>query len=1310
MCRNQNVCFGGRHTECACYFTSEDPSALNWELLCISRRTRTILFVLAGTLPTSFGICAEPLPARVAIHPSVPLTGSGDASPLIVCPQTGESGLRLGEQIAQALHERFHVQACVVRAGQMDEQQYHQRTVILLGHIVSNPEILWLYSFSYSFADAAYPGGDGYVIRQVYDPVGAGRNALVIGASSPKGLAGGVDRFVREIETLQEPRWTTRLIVESELDVVTRPPAVLDAEAAANLYQESLENMREGELWQEVHRIINSAHLWYLSGATAYLDQYRALTRAHREFAASGQDQIYGGLEFWMAAYIQAWDIVEDAKSWSGPERRQMVELLMELTAILARRYGVDPAGSPTVPRPRWNHETNPAMAYFYLAEYLRKYYDDAEPALRWRAAAERILGDQTRFVRGTDESASYLPYAPSHALRFAFATRNHEMVSSGRARRLGDLLLLMTDSTGRFLGSGNHPRKNIAYYYLLPLATVLQDGRYVGLDTKSRLAVLRPGELRNDWGVQKRFGEYRPPLKPTLPHNEAHVQVVPIEAGLFELTNSEAFYPTAPVVASAVTRSRAFDKLVFRNGYTESSDYLLLDGYGRGKHLRYDTNAIARFTGAGRVFLVDTDDDQRIAEKYHNTLTVIRNGRGQLHVPPYAELETVADLADTGFSRTSVTDYAGLNWTRNIVWLKGRFFAVLDEMEAVQGGDYNLRCHWNGLGALDMNGATLRFEQDGQCCAITNDSPLRVLAEMDVSRTELAWERYPHAQPAIQRVRQTRSQSMKPGDRAAFHNVIYTYPSTKARRITWSSAAAGSGVLSEAGQYCLLFVDPQSVPAPFRTDAVMGMMDDDRIALVRATTLTVNGIDVLRCTGPVDVELNVSQGTATVSQGSRGRLTLTGAGQPHQLLNEKRTLRWAPPQEVREQLAKTIAAVGGVSPPSPAPSRSREVASLKAASSAFKAVETRIDADIRSALALPAATHGNGAIVLATSDSCRGLRIDSQGKPHALWRIESNAAVSALTNAQLRSGTQAVVYGTETGMVVAVGLNGQVLWRHQLTTPSSIERRISCLASGDVDGDGGDEVIVGTHSWNVHCLAGDGHPLWMQPAYAHRVASLAVGDVNGDGASDVLAGTSYYALNAFSGKGDIYFGCRAEPVWRRTIIADLDANGRPEVVAANGSHVIVYDVEQAKIQARRHTKGMNFPRATTERFRFDTGDDVCVLEVADFDSEGKVELVAGSDSGFMYCFDSRGKLLRLQNVGEAVRSLAIGRSRTGEPRIAGGLRDGQVFLLDKALQPLGRGKLGEPPIWLALSDDGNVRCVTKRSVALVLSGESNAE
>jgi len=1244
--------------------------------------------------------CGGELPARSPIPRTASLDGQGEGAPLIGYPDLSGVGAQLADRIARKLDVRFGVQAVVRPADEIRKADYHQRTVILLGHIVNNPEILWFYSFRYAFVDAAYPGGDGYVIRQVHDPVGAGRNTIVIGAGSEAGLVKGVDRFASELHRLERPEWTTRLIVESTLDVVSRPPDDLDPAGIEAAKRESLASMRSGRLSQEAYKAIHAAHAYYLSGSEAYLRRYDALVRAHRDFTASGDDQFYGGLEFWLPAYIQAWDIAEEAAIWTDGDRTRMASFVMDLMALLSTRYGRYADIAEAKPRPRWNHETFPAMAYFYMAEYLRKYYGNAWPAEQWRSLSRRILGDQTRFIRGTDESCLYLPYSPSHALRFAIATRSHDMIASGRARQFGEQLLMMTDNTGRFVGTGATERKNIAYYYLLPLGTILGDGRFLGIDQKTRLAVERPTEPRDDWGVMSRFGEYRPPLAPSMPDCDTHVWSLPVDEGLFELTNTVPFYEFVPIVRSAVPRERVFDKLVFRSGYEQGRQYLLLDGFGRGKHLRYDTNAIVRFTSGDRIFLVETDNDQRIDEKYHNMLTCIRDGRGGLHVPPFAELEAAVDLAETGFSRSHVSDYADVNWTRNILWIKESLFAVIDEVEALGDGDFSLRCHWHGLGDVSISDKRVLLQQSGQTCAIMHSGSLSVRAEADTTEGRSLWGDYPHAAPVIQRICQTRTLAMKRGDRSAFHNVICAFPSTRPRVLSCASGAPGHLLLAERGSVALFFVDADVVPNPFVTDARMGLINQDRIALVRATTIKTAGLELLRSTRPVDVEFDVVEGTATFSHGSVGEVRLIGSGTPLRLGGRKQSVQWTPPVGLSDRLRESLVA-SQHSLQVAQPTETSPISRLPR----MEVVQTGIERNIHAFLAPPGDGTEGDTVVLGTDSACEAIRFDSKGKGRVLWRASSDAAVTALAWASLlQTDTPAVVFGSEDGTIVAADVRGKVLWQHQLKAPKRLQRQITSLTAGDVDGDGRGEIVAGSASWNVYCLDGNGRELWTQPAYAHRVTCLATGDITGNGGAEVLVGTSYYTLSAFDAEGRVLLGHRANPLFGKVIVAELDDDGRKEIIAANGSDVLALDIAREKIEPRAYTKGMSMPRLTSERFRFRTGDDVGDLSVCDLDGDGKPEIVAVSDTGFIYCFDGSGRLRATFNAGDAACALTTGPSLNGESMVAAGSRDGHVLVLDKALKPLGRAKLRHPAQWLTIGGDRmSVICVTRRSVEKIV-------
>ena len=83
------------------------------------------------------------------------------------------------------------------------------------------------------------------------------------------------------------------------------------------------------------------------------------------------------------------------------------------------------------------------------------------------------------------------------------------------------------------------------------------------------------------------------------------------------------------------VAFEKTFDILTMRSGWEKTAQYLILDGTGGGSHSYEDANAILTLTQDDRFLLLSADQLYFTAPKYHNMVTVTRNGLGE-ELPSY--------------------------------------------------------------------------------------------------------------------------------------------------------------------------------------------------------------------------------------------------------------------------------------------------------------------------------------------------------------------------------------------------------------------------------------------------------------------------------------------------------------------------------------------------------------------------------------------------------------------------------------------------------------------------------------------------
>ncbi|MFP8880339.1 MAG: VCBS repeat-containing protein, partial [Myxococcota bacterium] len=230
--------------------------------------------------------------------------------------------------------------------------------------------------------------------------------------------------------------------------------------------------------------------------------------------------------------------------------------------------------------------------------------------------------------------------------------------------------------------------------------------------------------------------------------------------------------------------------------------------------------------------------------------------------------------------------------------------------------------------------------------------------------------------------------------------------------------------------------------------------------------------------------------------------------------------------------------------------------------------------------------------------------------------------------------------------------------------------------AVGDIDGDGDVEIVLiesdalaGVGAIRAFEHDGQSKPGWPRPisypAAIGRTATPVLADIDGDSVLDVIVLDSDpltvddCRLDVFRGDGSLILSrslageCLTIPT-----IADLDGDGRPEIIVLGGD---------GRIFAVDHN-GHPAP-IWPQNFRVDDQFDYTAPSIGDLDGDGGLDIVVSSFNGQVYAFASNGLALegwpaQVAGGDPSIPALAD-LDRDGRLEIVIGDRDGAIHVFD---------------------------------------------
>ncbi len=1191
-------------------------------------------------------------------YPDTTLVRGGAAECVIVYP--AEEGYEaLAREVATAIKAASGATVPMKVSSEYGEAD-RATNLICLGRMTNNELARDLYIWHYILCDDWFPGPGGFVVRTCSDPWGTGKNVVMLGGIDVDGVGAAIEHF----KTMVKPG--ANIVIPRIIK--THFAGMENAEAYRKLivpkYRSEFIDLKALPYGAE-YKMVDAAMYYMATGLEEFAQSYADMLRRWMdEYYKWIPERQITTPKYIIPEMMIDFDQMEECPLIPDDVKLEMTNLIYDYASRMAvhgRIRGLTPG------QLNGTGHHNVSESVIYGNRYFRTYYPDVDFERLEQGVASVKIGQETMANSNgfLDNNGGYTRFYPMTSMRLAPAMDDYRYFESGAARRWLDYCKIISGSWGgSFFGYCGAPAI-AAWYYNDPeyvwFAQWRQSGRkeFYPSMTETNLTI---------WAWT-----YLPNIEPQAPKDMDGIHWMTLHETNYAQLGREGKYINVP-------RERTFHQLAMREGLERDDQYLRLDGINDGLENGGDGNSIP-WLCAGRPWLTNTGKwGAGNSMKYHNTCLVLRDGQMADKLVALCDLQATCDLPASGFVRSVMHEYNGLDWARNIAWVKGRYWVIFDQFVANEPADYSVLCQWMGTGQ----------EIDEQWRNVaTNHAHTLVIQSAGGQKpfvTDVGDDR-----PVM---RQNLAGTWNAGDSGTIATMIFGHEKTLPHNYSVQRVADNMCLVTEPERQVLLGVAPLNAPdeaivlSPNLQVKCTGFAISDANLAFAGVTSFGGQAPLFASDKPLDVEMDLAQGIVTVKVTEPTQLTVRGIA-----ISEDALVAGSPqsvetvPLEARDYTLRVDAQQGPLA--------------------AIGAEVTGIIASVKP----EDAQTGNG-----------------KSYPQTLteqWRFDVDSempAVQCMASGHLnRDGREEIAIGTADGRVICLAPDGQKIW--EFATGGGINS-IAMAQFAD-----GPKVLAASDDQHLYCLDANGNELWKFTGTGLELTNQAPGefgtdryiegdgemmvvttaDVDGDGTPEILAGsktfmhgsrrvfgtlwclspagelkwhlyqsggtvTSIVPLDAGDGTLHVVFGTGGGTYGRSSYVCDSRGNlvtrhggtyGEKYVSAA----ALTEDGPQMVVRLERRD-GTVEAYETAEPFamkwRYRAGGLSATKPVLlDADGDGGAEVLLGSGGGNIFCVGEGEEPLQWRaSVGEPVCALEKAKLLWDEEQIVAGASTGGVYIV----------------------------------------------